>query len=130
MQSLVFNSVPSSSDHTVRVRVWRGPQGDFAVGQTDAERPAGYRAVDLTGAVLLLTVYKGAVSVAQLRSDGTSPQLIVLPGVGGRIEVTFRATNFTGSATGTYDHAMKCTFPGGKAATLWVGPLHLISVPA
>lgn len=130
MQSLVFNSVPTSADHTVRVRVWRGPQGDFAVGQTEAERPVGYRAVDLTGCILQLSIYRVSTAVAQLRSDGSSPQITVLPGVAGRVEVVFRPTNFGSNVTGSYDHAMKCTFPGGKTATLWVGPLHLISVPA
>lgn len=129
MQSLIFNSVPSSSDHTVRVTVWRGPSGDFAVGETDADRPAGYRAVDLTGCTLLMTIYKASVVVATLRSDQSSPQITVLPGVGGRMQIVFRPVNFVGKTTGAYDHAIKCTFPGGSSATLWVGPLNLIAVP-
>jgi len=129
MQSLVFNSVPTCADHPVRLVVWRGPQEDYAVGQSDADRPAGYRPVDLTGCALALYVYKGTTLVATLRSDGTSPQVAIMPGTQGKIVVTFKAVNFTTAATGTYDHAMKCVFPGGRSDTLWIGPLNLIAVP-
>lgn len=129
MQALSFDSVCSLTDNTTRVTVWRGPTGDYAVGATDAQKPAGYTPLDLTGARLDLTIYKNSTVIAVISSAGESPQLKIIAGVGGAIQVTFVPANFSGWSTGIYDHAMKCTFPGGKTATLWVGPLTLISIP-